>query len=198
MKKLLLTYFEPFGADSINASAEIISSLPEHMGNFSVTKMLLPVVYPTAGDIMVSKALSGGFDAIIAFGQYAGAGEIRLENTAKNVIHMPNGDNAKNIIENGKICIDGPDTVCSTFNAGAIKEALRDSSIPVEISNDAGSYLCNSVLYRLLTCNTKAKCCGFIHLPILKSQLPFHKEGTPAFEKAQLRDAVIKILSKLA
>ena len=197
MKKLLLTYFEPFGPDSINASAEIISSLPEHIGDLSITKMLLPVVYPSAGDIIVKKALSEKYDAIIAFGQYAGAGEIRLEYTAKNVIHMPKGDNAHNVIENGKICADGPDTVCSTFNAEAIKSALCGSPVPVDISNDAGSYLCNSVLYRLLTCNSSSTICGFIHLPILKSQIQFHKEGTPAFEKDELREAVIKILSQL-
>ena len=117
------------------------------------------------------------------------------ECTAQNVIHMPKGDNARNIIENGKISNDGPDTMLSTFDAEAIKEALSGSNVPVDISNDAGRYLCNSVLYRLLTCNSSAKICGFIHLPILKSQACMHKEGTPTFHEADLREAVIKILN---
>ena len=197
MTNVLLTYFEPFGVDKINASAEIITSLPERIEDMCITKMMLPVVYPTAGDIIVSEALKGKYDMIIAFGQYAGANEIRLECTAQNVIHMPKGDNARNIIENARISNEGADTISSTFNTEAIMEALKGSSVPVDISNDAGRYLCNSVLYRLLTCNSDAKICGFIHLPILKSQACMHKEGTPSFDKAELREAVIKILKNM-
>ena len=48
--QLLVTYFEPFGGEAKNASAQAAALLPEMIGNRRITKCCLPVVFGLAGE----------------------------------------------------------------------------------------------------------------------------------------------------
>ena len=48
MKKLLITGFEPFGGEDINPSWEAVMRLPDQIGEYALTKLLIPVVFGKA------------------------------------------------------------------------------------------------------------------------------------------------------
>src|SRR5690625_6962426 len=68
-----------------------------------------------------------------------------------------------------KIYSQGPDGLFSTLPNKVFVKQLNNNHLPAKISNSAGTYLCNHVMYHSLyhihknNLPTKA---GFIHLPI--------------------------------
>ena len=59
MKKLLITGFEPFGGEEINPSWEAVSRLPDEIGDYTLTKLRIPVVFGKAADAVLAKATEG-------------------------------------------------------------------------------------------------------------------------------------------
>ena len=63
---------------------------------------------------------------------------------------------------------DGPAAYFSTLPVNAILLAMREAGLPAEISNSAGSFVCNHVFYALMH---QAAACGhrwrggFLHVP---------------------------------
>lgn len=56
--------------------------------------------------------------------------------------------------------------------------ALREASVPCRASLDAGTYLCNHILFRSLQQardENVARVIGFVHLPRLREQLKPHE-----------------------
>jgi pyroglutamyl-peptidase len=63
---------------------------------------------------------------------------------------------------------DGALSQSATVPVGAIVQRLRSLGLPAYMSNDAGRYLCNAVLYHSLsaaTRNQRGFRAGFIHIP---------------------------------
>ena len=69
----------------------------------------------------------------------------------------------------------GPDGLFSTMNVSAMAAAIEKLGLPGAVSNTAGTFVCNDVLYTLLHHyqGTGVKV-GFLHVP----QLP--EQGTPS------------------
>ena len=65
----------------------------------------------------------------------------------------------------------GPDGYFSTLPVKAMIAAISESGLPAAISNTAGTFVCNDVLYSLLHhyAGTGTRC-GFIHVPWLPEQ----------------------------
>ncbi|MBQ2734374.1 MAG: pyroglutamyl-peptidase I, partial [Clostridia bacterium] len=64
MKKLLITGFDPFGAERVNPSWEAVSRLPDQIGDFCLIKKQLPTVFGIGRQLLSCDA-----DAIICVGQ---------------------------------------------------------------------------------------------------------------------------------
>jgi pyroglutamyl-peptidase len=68
----------------------------------------------------------------------------------------------------GEIAPNGPALARAHVPAEAMAEAIRSEGLPVEISEDAGDYLCNYVFYRLLTelaATPSGPSAAFLHIP---------------------------------
>ena len=72
MKKLLITGFEPFGGESLNPSWEAVKRLPNTIGDYSLTKLSLPVVFGKAATALIGAADSIHPDVILSIGQAGG------------------------------------------------------------------------------------------------------------------------------
>ena len=71
-------------------------------------------------------------------------------------------------------------------------QAIRDRHIPAAVSNTAGTYVCNDVLYTLLRrFDGTATRCGFIHVP----QLP--QQGEPNLPLEQIVEALTAAIAAL-
>lgn len=168
MKKLLITGFEPFDGQSVNPSSLAVEQLPETVGNYMLCKLKIPTVYSKAAQMVLSKAQQLGADAIICVGQAGGRDAVTPERIAVNIRDAKIPDNAGILCSGEKIFPDGPAAYFSTLPVEKMSQAIRDAHIPSSVSNTAGTYVCNDVLYTVLH-RTTIPCC-FIHVPYLPEQ----------------------------
>ena len=171
MKKLLITGFEPFGGETINPSWEAVSHLPEYIGGYAITKLLIPVVFGEAAKRVTEAVEEIKPDVIISVGQAGGRNAITPELVAINLRHATIPDNNGNKPQDESIVEDGEAAYFSDLPVRKMSDAIKDSGISSSVSYSAGAYVCNDVLYTLLDRYKGEKTrVGFIHIPYSKEQ----------------------------
>lgn len=180
MKKLLITGFEPFGSGDRNPSAMAMERLPEQVGNYKLCKLLLPTVFGEAPRMLLEKAAEIRPDMIISVGQAGGRDAVTPERIAVNIRDARIADNGGNQPRGEFVAPDGPAAYFSTLPVEAMAQAIRDGGIPAIVSNSAGAFVCNDVMYSALHAyvGTPVRA-GFIHVPYIPEQgnpsLPLEK-----------------------
>lgn len=171
MKQLLITGFEPFGEHRINPSWEAVQLLPEEIGDYRLTKLCIPTVYEEAARMVLDAAARIGADVILCVGLAAGREAITPERIAVNIRDARLADNQGRLCSGEMIDPEGPAAYFSTLPLERIVEAIRQQQIPAAISNSAGTYVCNDVLYTVLRHYEGSDVrCGFIHVPRISIQ----------------------------
>lgn len=171
MKKLLISGFEPFGGESINPSWEAVSMLPIEINGYQLTKLRLPVVFGEASEKLMDVAEKIRPDVIICIGQAGGREAITPELVAINLRYAKNPDNKGNMPMDEEIISGGDRAYFSTVPVRRIADALASSGIRGSVSYSAGAYVCNDLLYTLLSkYNGSETRVGFIHVPYSSSQ----------------------------
>ena len=165
--KILLTSFEPFGGHRTNASFEAMSLIPEKFGNITIDKKLLPVEFERATTGVRSFITHGGYDYAVSLGLAAGRKAITPERIAVNVMDSRAPDNSGYMPDDVPVVEGGPDGYFSMLPVKEMIYAIKHAGAPAAISDSAGTYVCNAVMYAAIdaakkTGVTKA---GFIHLP---------------------------------
>ena len=171
MKKLLITGFDPFDGASINPSWEAVKLLPDSIGEYELYKLQIPTVFGVAPRAVLEKAAEICPDVIISVGQAGGRKAVTPERVGINVRDARIADNAGCVPTDEPIAADGPDAYFSTLPVKAMIAAINEAGLPGAISNTAGTFVCNDVLYSLLHhyAGTNVRC-GFIHVPWLPEQ----------------------------
>lgn len=165
--KILLTAFEPFGGDSVNASLEAVNRV--NVPEAQITKLVLPVVFGKAGEAAVKKAEEIRPDWVVLTGQASGRKEISVEYGALNVRYAAIPDNEGNMPKFEKILADGENAAVTDLPFEDILRDLEKENVPAKISFTAGTFVCNDTFYlvqRMLK-DTGTKT-GFIHLPDIR------------------------------
>ena len=171
MKKLLITGFDPFGGQSINPSWEAVKRLPEEIGEFSLYKLQIPTVFDLAARCVLEKAEAVCPDVIISVGQAGSRSAVTPERVAINIRDARIPDNQGNQPLDAPVVPDGPAAYFSTLPVKAMVENINQTGLPGAISNTAGTFVCNDVLYTLLHHFQGSDVrCGFIHVPWLPEQ----------------------------
>jgi pyroglutamyl-peptidase len=112
----------------------------------------------------------------IAVGQAGGRVDITVERVAINVDDARIADNKGQQPIDVPVVAGGPAAWFSSLPVKAIVAALREQGIPASVSQTAGTFVCNHVMYGLLHAlngRTGAKG-GFIHIPYLPEQAAAH------------------------
>ena len=171
MKKLLITGFEPFGGEEINPSWEAVLRLPDEVGDYQLTKLCIPVVFGKATENVLETAKKLCPDAIVCIGQAGGRYGVTPELVGINLRHATIPDNEGNEPIDERILENGATAFFSTLPVRKIAEAIKGIGIPSQVSYSAGAYVCNDLLYSLLSYfeNTKTAV-GFIHVPYCNEQ----------------------------
>jgi pyroglutamyl-peptidase len=171
MKRVLITGFEPFGGEEINPSWEAVRLLPDRIGECSLTKMLVPVVFTEAAERVIRKAREVSADVILSIGQAGGRAGITPEAVAINLCYAKIPDNAGNQPKDEAVMVGGESAYFSTLPVRRIAEAIAEAGIRSEVSYSAGAYVCNDLLYRLLAeFDGSGVGVGFIHVPYVTEQ----------------------------
>lgn len=171
MKKLLITGFEPFGGEIINPSWEAVRLLPSNINEYELTKLLIPVVFRGAAVRVIEEAEKIRPDVILCIGQAGGRNAVTPELVGINLRHGTIPDNVGYRPSDEPISEGADAAHFSTIPVRKIAEAIKASGIPSQVSYSAGAYVCNDVLYTLLSYFKDSKTrVGFIHIPYSAEQ----------------------------
>lgn len=172
MKKVLITGFEPFGGASVNPALEAVKKLDgvELEGGVIVTCEVPVTRYEAIR--AVSEAIEKHQPSyVITVGQAAGRTAITPERIAINVDDFRIPDNGGNQPVDEPIDEEGPVAYFSTLPIKAITRKLQENGIPCQVSNTAGTYVCNHLFYGIQHYLRDTDVGhGFIHVPLLPEQ----------------------------
>ncbi|MBS9438011.1 pyroglutamyl-peptidase I [Photorhabdus noenieputensis] len=188
MKTVLITAFEPFDGETINPSWESVRQLQnQQLSGAHIETRQLPCVFNTSLTCLYTAIDEIQPELVIAVGQAGGRPDITVERIAININDARIPDNQGNQPIDTPIVAAGPAAYFSTLPIKAIVSGLQAAGVPASISQSAGTYVCNHVMYGLLhyLALTYPKVRGglvrggFIHIPYLPEQAVKHP-GTPS------------------
>jgi pyroglutamyl-peptidase len=170
-KRILITAFEAFDGRDKNASAEAVKALMQETiaANIELIVCLLPVETGTASKQMRCAIKDNQPDYVISLGE-AKRDAICIETVAYNERKFLIPDNAGLLIDGTPVEPDGPASYDTTLPFEAMLHAIDRTGVPVRLSDDAGRYLCNEVMYSTLYDVARREAlipAGFIHVPHL-------------------------------
>lgn len=170
-KRLLITGFDPFGELKENPSWMAVCQLPDKIGCFALHKLLIPTSYGDGAKAVLDAAASIKPDLILCIGVAAGRSAVTPERIGVNIRDARIPDNAGNQPRGQYVVPGAPAAYFATVPVDQIAESVAASGIPATVSNSAGAFVCNDVLFTLLHhfhgTSTKV---GFIHIPALPGQ----------------------------
>ena len=169
----LVTGFEPFDGARLNPSWEAVRLLPGELalahGTLVVHRERLPVTFAGATGRVRELLAQLRPDVVVLVGLDAGAREVRLETTARNLAQARIPDNAGHQPRGEVLVPGGPPRRCATWSAPTLAGRLRAAGHAVEVSDDAGLYVCNATLYAALEAleagGRTGVLTGFVHVP---------------------------------
>ena len=170
-RKLLITGFDPFGGASVNPSWMAVSRLPDRVGEYELCKLEIPTVFGKAARVVLERAGEFGPDVILCVGQAGGRASVTPERIGVNIRDGRICDNEGNQPRGEFVADDGPAAYFATVPVMKMADAMEQAGIPATVSNSAGAFVCNDVLYSLLHHydGTDVRV-GFIHVPFVPEQ----------------------------
>ena len=170
--KIIVTGFDPFGGETINPSIECVKALPEIEG-VELIRLELPTVFKESA-IRLNEVINDVKpDAVLSVGQAGGRAGITMERIAINVDDARIPDNISQQPIDEAIQSEGEAAYFTTLPIKRIVKALREAGISAEVSNTAGTFVCNHIMYQALFAATKANKpfkAGFMHIPFIPEQ----------------------------
>lgn len=167
--KTLLAGFEPFGEHAENPSRLIVRRLAEEgIAGTDLVTAELPTVF-AAADAEIRRLLDlHRPDLLLSIGVASGRSVISVERIGLNLDDTALPDNAGVASEARPIVEGGPLALASTLPVLDMRAAIGRLGLPAEVSNHAGTYVCNHVLYAALhhaQARGYATRIGFLHVP---------------------------------
>ena len=179
--KVLITGFDPFGGEPINPALEAVKLLPDNISGAEVIKVEIPTVFNKSIVALEKSIEEHKPDAVICIGQAGGRFSVMPERVAINIDDARIKDNEENQPIDIKIKEDGKNAYFSNLPIKAMVKNMIDNGFPAAVSNTAGTFVCNHIMYGLLYLidkkysNMKG---GFIHVPYIPNQV-IAKPNTP-------------------
>ncbi len=170
--RIIVTGFDPFGGETINPSIECVKALPEIEG-VELIRLELPTVFKESASRLNEVINDVKPDAVLSVGQAGGRCGITMERIAINVDDARIPDNVSQQPIDEAIQLDGEAAYFTTLPIKRIVNAIRELGIPAEVSNTAGTFVCNHIMYQALFAATKADKpfkAGFMHIPFIPEQ----------------------------
>ena len=168
MKRLLITGFAPFGGDKLNPSWQAVKALPETVGQWELIKKKLPVTFRGAPAALFEAMDEVEPDAVLMVGLAGSRGVVTPERQGYNEIVARIPDNEGNQPQNEPVVPGGPEILFSTLPVEDMTEAILAVGVPARLSDSAGRFVCNALLYSAL-CHLEQSDdpipAAFIHVP---------------------------------
>ncbi|MBF0936099.1 pyroglutamyl-peptidase I [Abiotrophia sp.] len=172
--KILVTGFDPFGGEAINPAWEAVSRLPKEIEGAEIVTVQIPTVFGDSAKRLFEAVEQHQPHAVVCVGQAGGRFGITPERVAINVDDARIADNKGQQPLDTVIQADGAPAYFTTLPVKAMVEAVKAAGLPASLSNTAGTFVCNHIMYQNLYYlakhhpNTQG---GFIHVPYVTEQV---------------------------
>lgn len=189
---VLVTGFEPFGGEKTNPSWEICNRLPREIEGLRVEICRVPCEFRRSIEAVAAAIEKHRPALVVCLGQAGGRAHLSVERVAVNVDDARIADNAGAQPVDEAIAPNGPPAYFATLPVKAMASAMRTAGVPTEVSNSAGTYVCNHVMYgvlHFLSARGIDARAGFIHVPYSEEQV-LDKPAIPAMAIASMARGV--------
>lgn len=189
---VLVTGFDAFGDAMLNPSWLVAQALDgRQISGHQVVSAQLPTVFGASRDRLTALMKLHRPVLVICLGLASGRGAISMERIAINVNDARIPDNARAQPIDTPVVTGGPAAYFTRLPVKAMLQAVRDAGVAAELSNTAGTFVCNHVFYALMHRLATGRGFnqvrgGFIHLPCL----PEHADASAAAASMALDDMV--------
>lgn len=202
-KKILVTAFEPFGGRDENPTLRVMAALKAPAGA-RLFRARLPVEGRAVGKKIETLLTRLKPDLLISLGLAAGEAAIRVERFGLNIADYRIKDNAGWAPEGEKLEPSGPEACAVTIDPLRLAAAARRAGAPSYVSNNAGGYVCNTLMYRAMRAIGKSGLgtrYAFIHVPVSTEMALKEKPGkniSPSLPLALITKAVQSAVKEAA
>lgn len=198
--KVLLTAFDPFGGETINPAQEAVRLVPETIGEAQIIKLEVPTVFGKSIETMLCKAREVHPDVILCIGQAGGRYDISPERVAININDARIPDNEGNQPIDEPIFSDGAPAYFSNLPIKAMVQAIRSCGLPASVSNSAGTYVCNHLMYGVLYHIAREMPSvrgGFMHVPYVPRQVAQRAVPAPCLSESDIARGITAAISAI-
>ena len=186
---VLITGFEPFGGESVNPSWQVARALHgKRVARHVVVAAQLPTCFGSSADLLKTLLRKHRPTLVLCLGQAGGRSAISLERIAINIDDARIADNAGYQPIDCPVRAKGPAAYWSTLPIKAMALALQQAGIAAQVSQTAGTFVCNHVFYALMHA-LRGKASGnvggvpvrggFVHIPFAPEQCVGANLGQP-------------------
>ena len=175
-RTILITGFEPFGGETINASWEAAQKLEGwRHGKHTTAARLLPCAYEASVKELIRLIEALRPEALLMTGQAARRGVVCVERFARNLDDASAPDNDGALRRGLRISRAAPDWLEATAPVRTIARAIDEKGIQARVSRTAGAFVCNHLYFgalQYLSEKRSAIPAVFVHLPVTPEQTP--------------------------
>lgn len=182
---VLVTGFDPFGGERVNPSRMAVQALHDsRIAGHRVIGAELPTVFGQSVQALRDLLRQHRPTLVLCTGQAGGRGALSLERVAINVDDARIPDNRGAQPVDCAVAPEGPAAYFTGLPIKAIRQALLEAGINAEVSQTAGTFVCNHVFYGLMHELARPEWRGvrggFVHVPWLPEQ------GQPSMRLAEI------------
>ncbi|OFP44614.1 pyroglutamyl-peptidase I [Streptococcus sp. HMSC067H01] len=172
--KILVTGFNPFGGEKVNPALEAVKLLPKEIHGAEVYWAEIPTVFYQSAEVLEAEIVRYQPDVVLCIGQAGGRASLTPERVAINQDDARIPDNQGNQPIDTPIRLNGQAAYFSTLPIKAIVQAIKEEGLPATVSNTAGTFVCNHLMYQALYLADKKfphMRAGFMHIPYMTEQV---------------------------
>ena len=193
--KILLTAFDAFGGEPVNPALEAVMSVVPPEG-VQLIRIKVPTIFGESVREAARAMEEERPDAVLCIGQAGGRSCVTPERVAVNLMDASIPDNAGFMPEEQPVIPGGENALFSTLPVKKIAAAIWEAGVPSQVSNTAGTFVCNQLYYGVLDLCRKqypgTRAC-FIHVPFLPEQV----EDRPGCPSMSLGNMIIALRAAL-
>ncbi|WP_208560533.1 pyroglutamyl-peptidase I [Marinilactibacillus kalidii] len=197
--KILVTGFDPFGGESLNPAWEAVKKIPDTIGGAEIKKVMIPTVFGKSAEVTEEAIKDFQPDYVLNIGQAGGRFELTPERVAINVDDARIPDNDENQPIDVAIQEDGEAAYFTQLPVKAMVTEMKKAGIPASVSNSAGTFVCNHIMYQIQYMIDKKYPeikAGFMHVPFIPSQT-VDKPGKPAMNLDDISAGITKAIEAI-
>jgi pyroglutamyl-peptidase len=196
--KALVTAFDPFGGEAVNASFEALRRLPARAGKLEISTAALPTSFARSFPVLEEAIARFEPDIVLAVGQAGERAALCVERIAVNLQDAEIADNDGARPADSAIVAGGPAAYLSTLQVRAALAGLNAAGLPAQLSMSAGTFVCNHVFYGLMHLAATGRRrfrAGFLHVPRLPDPA---RPGAPSMTPSDIARGIVIVLEAAA